>query len=256
MSLHFFAGMATGLALIVAIGSQNAFVLRQGVRREHVLPIVVFCAVSDALLILAGVAGAGAFIRGNALLLDITRYGGAAFLGAYGSPAARRAWVGGQMRIEPTQGSTLGAALAACFGFTFLNPHVYLAHRGAAGLGGRAARRPRTLGVRQRRCAGQPAVVQRPGLWRTPLGTLVRERPCLARARQRDCPGNGCAVRGLVGGLIHAGVHCVVTQKIIHAVPRVAPPTTLKPRLCTTTAAGTTVGFLALGRLLSDRCHA
>ena len=126
MSLDFFTGMATGLALIVAIGSQNAFVLRQGVRREHVLPIVAFCAISDALLILAGVAGAGAFIRGNPVLLDITRFGGAAFLGAYGLLAARRAWVGGQMRIERSQGSTLGAAMAACFGFTFLNPHVYL----------------------------------------------------------------------------------------------------------------------------------
>jgi L-lysine exporter family protein LysE/ArgO len=118
--------MATGLALIVAIGSQNAFVLRQGLRQEHVLPIVAFCAVSDALLILAGIGGAGALIRGNALLLDIARFGGAAFLGAYGLLAARRAWVGGQMQVERSQGSTLGAALAACFGFTFLNPHVYL----------------------------------------------------------------------------------------------------------------------------------
>ena len=59
--------MATGLALIVAIGSQNAFVLRCGIRREHVLPIVLFCAASDALLIAAGVGGAGALLRGNAL---------------------------------------------------------------------------------------------------------------------------------------------------------------------------------------------
>lgn len=126
MNLDFWAGMATGLALIVAIGSQNAFVLRQGLRQEHVLPVVAFCAVSDALLILAGIGGAGAFIQGNALLMDLTRYGGAAFLGAYGLLAARRAWVGGHLQIERSQGSTLGAALAACFGFTFLNPHVYL----------------------------------------------------------------------------------------------------------------------------------
>ena len=119
MNLDFWAGMATGLALIVAIGSQNAFVLRQGIRREHVLPIVLFCAVADALLILAGIGGAGAFIQGNALLMDISRYGGAAFLGAYGLLAARRAWVGGHLNLERSHGSTLGAALAACFGFTF-----------------------------------------------------------------------------------------------------------------------------------------
>lgn len=126
MNLDFWAGLATGLALIVAIGSQNAFVLRQGLRREHVLPIVMFCALSDAVLILAGIGGAGAFIQGNALLMDISRFGGAAFLGAYGLLAARRAWVGSHLQIERSQGSTLAAALAACFGFTFLNPHVYL----------------------------------------------------------------------------------------------------------------------------------
>jgi L-lysine exporter family protein LysE/ArgO len=122
-----FAGMATGMALIVAIGSQNAFVLRQGIRREHVLPIVAFCALSDALLILAGIGGAGVLIRGNDTLLAVARYGGVLFLATYGALAARRAWRGGHMelgkKIKPTP---LPAALAACFGFTFLNPHVYL----------------------------------------------------------------------------------------------------------------------------------
>jgi L-lysine exporter family protein LysE/ArgO len=118
--------MATGLALIVAIGSQNAFVLRCGIRREHVLPIVAFCAASDALLIAAGVGGAGALLRGNALLMDLTRYGGALFLGSYGLLAARRAWAGEHLHLEANASTSLGAALAACFGFTFLNPHVYL----------------------------------------------------------------------------------------------------------------------------------
>jgi L-lysine exporter family protein LysE/ArgO len=126
MNLDFLAGLATGLSLIVAIGSQNAFVLRQGLRREHVLPVVLFCSVSDGLLILAGVAGAGALVQGHPALLELTRYGGAAFLGVYGLLAARRAWTGGHLQVDREQGSTLGAALAACFAFTFLNPHVYL----------------------------------------------------------------------------------------------------------------------------------
>jgi L-lysine exporter family protein LysE/ArgO len=126
LNADFWAGLATGLALIVAIGSQNAFVLRSGIRREHVLPIVLFCAASDALLIAAGVGGAGALLRGNALLMDITRYGGALFLGSYGVLAARRAWVGGHLQAGNQSVGSLHAALAACFAFTFLNPHVYL----------------------------------------------------------------------------------------------------------------------------------
>jgi L-lysine exporter family protein LysE/ArgO len=126
VNADFWAGLATGLALIVAIGSQNAFVLRCGLKREHVLPIVLFCSASDALLIATGVGGAGALLRGNALLLDITRYGGALFLASYGLLAARRAWVGGHLHVENQGAVSLGAALAACFAFTFLNPHVYL----------------------------------------------------------------------------------------------------------------------------------
>jgi L-lysine exporter family protein LysE/ArgO len=124
--MNFWVGFATGLTLIVAIGSQNAFVLRQGIRREHVLPIVLFCALSDALLIAAGIGGAGAVIRGNETLMAITRFGGALFLASYGVLAARRAWQGKQMSIDQNAASTLAVALAACFGFTFLNPHVYL----------------------------------------------------------------------------------------------------------------------------------
>lgn len=126
MTMDFLSGLATGLALIVAIGSQNAYVLRQGIRREHMLPIVAFCAVSDALLILAGIGGAGVLIRGNDTLLQLTRYGGALFLAGYGTLAARRAWQGSQMRLDPHGQVSLTTALIACFGFTFLNPHVYL----------------------------------------------------------------------------------------------------------------------------------
>lgn len=126
MTLDFWTGFATGLALIVAIGSQNAFVLRQGIRREHVLPIVLFCAVSDAVLIMAGIGGAGVVIQGNALLLNIAKFGGAAFLAAYGALAAQRAWRGNAMQLDNNAAASLPAALAMCFGFTFLNPHVYL----------------------------------------------------------------------------------------------------------------------------------
>lgn len=126
MSGHFWTGFVTGLALIVAIGSQNAYILRQGIRREHVLPLVLFCALSDALLIAAGIGGAGLLIRDNATLMHATRYGGALFLAAYGLLAARRAWQGGHMQLDANAGVSLTTALAACFGFTFLNPHVYL----------------------------------------------------------------------------------------------------------------------------------
>lgn len=126
MNVDFLKGFATGLALIVAIGSQNAYVLRCGIRREHVLPIVLFCALSDALLIMAGIGGAGAVIQGSTTLLAVTRYGGALFLAAYGLLAAQRAWQGHQMHLDKNTSVTLATALTACFGFTFLNPHVYL----------------------------------------------------------------------------------------------------------------------------------
>lgn len=126
MNLDFWAGLATGLALIVAIGSQNAFVLRCGIRREHVLPLVLFCAASDALLIAVGVGGAGALLSGNTLLMNIARYGGALFLGGYGLLAARRAMAGERLHLQNQGTSSLATALAICFAFTYLNPHVYL----------------------------------------------------------------------------------------------------------------------------------
>jgi L-lysine exporter family protein LysE/ArgO len=126
LSADLLAGFATGLALIVAIGSQNAFVLRCGIRREHVVPLVLFCALSDALLIVAGIGGAGAVLRGNQTLMLLARYGGALFLGGYGLLAARRAWKGSHLHLENAGAGTLRAAMVACFGFTFLNPHVYL----------------------------------------------------------------------------------------------------------------------------------
>ena len=120
------AGFATSLALIVAIGSQNAFVLRQGILREHVLPLVAFCALSDALLILVGVAGGGALVQQYPVALEVARIGGAGFLAAYALFAARRALQPAALLPLDAPGLSLPAALATCFGFTFLNPHVYL----------------------------------------------------------------------------------------------------------------------------------
>ena len=126
MTTHLLAGFLSSIVLILAIGAQNSFVLRQGIRREHLLPIVLICALSDALLIGAGIAGLGALIQANPLMLSVARYGGAAFLLVYGALAAQRAWHGEQLTIESNGPVPLATAIATCLGFTFLNPHVYL----------------------------------------------------------------------------------------------------------------------------------
>jgi L-lysine exporter family protein LysE/ArgO len=120
-------GFGTGLALIVAIGSQNAFVLRQGIRGEHVAAVVLVCSVSDALLIGAGIAGIGALIEASPVVVDVARYAGAVFLVAYGALAARRAVRPAGLTASGQQ-KTLGAgaALTTVLALTWLNPHVYL----------------------------------------------------------------------------------------------------------------------------------
>ncbi len=120
------AGFSLGLGLIVAIGAQNAFVLRQGLTGAHVFAVCLVCATSDAVLIAAGVAGAGALLTAAPQIAVAARWGGAAFLAAYGAFGLFRALRGGE-RLEAGQGAgTLGGALAACLAFTWLNPHVYL----------------------------------------------------------------------------------------------------------------------------------
>jgi L-lysine exporter family protein LysE/ArgO len=120
------AGFATTLSLIVAIGAQNAFVLRQGLRREHVLPVVLVCGLSDALLISGGIAGLGALLTRSQLGLDIAKYGGAAFLYAYAVVAAKRAFSPGSITPADHAPAALRSVLLTCLGFTYLNPHVYL----------------------------------------------------------------------------------------------------------------------------------
>jgi len=121
------AGLGLGLSLIIAIGAQNAFVLRQGLRREHVLLVVVVCALSDAVLIVAGIAGLGALIEQADWLLVVIRIAGAVFLTWYGISAARRALK--PKTLEATEGGdsmTWVAALTTVLALTWLNPHVYL----------------------------------------------------------------------------------------------------------------------------------
>jgi len=120
------SGLAFGLSLIVAIGAQNAFVLRQGLRGEHVALVVAVCAVSDAILIAAGVAGAGALLREAPAVVDAVRIGGAAFLLGYAGLAARRAWRPGTLHAAGAQTSGVRGTLAAVLALTWLNPHVYL----------------------------------------------------------------------------------------------------------------------------------
>jgi L-lysine exporter family protein LysE/ArgO len=121
------AGFVAGAGLIIAIGAQNAFVLRQGLQRRHVGPVVATCMIGDVVLIVCGVVGIGALVRQWPGLLQALRFGGAAFLGTYGLLAAQRAWHGGQA-LAPRVGAAADrhGVLLACLAFTFLNPHVYL----------------------------------------------------------------------------------------------------------------------------------
>lgn len=123
----YLAGLGVGLSLILAIGAQNAFVLKQGLLRNHVLAVCLFCAVSDAALIAAGVAGAGAIARNAPWFLQAMRWGGAAFLLWYGLRSARAAWRGGEtLRAAAGAAPALGPTLATLAALTWLNPHVWL----------------------------------------------------------------------------------------------------------------------------------
>ncbi|MGO4453811.1 LysE/ArgO family amino acid transporter [Arthrobacter sp. RAF14] len=121
------AGFGAGLSLIIAIGAQNAFVLRQGLLREHVAPVVLLCMTSDAVLILAGISGVGAAIQAAPWILFLARWAGAAFLLAYAFTAARRVMSKSSLvSAERTGGTGLWATLGTVAALTWLNPHVYL----------------------------------------------------------------------------------------------------------------------------------
>jgi L-lysine exporter family protein LysE/ArgO len=143
------AGLGLGLSLIVAIGAQNLFVLRQGIRREHVFVVAAICALSDAVLIVLGVSGIGFVLLAAPWLVDVVRWAGAIFLVVYGLLAARRAWrpsgealdpgsetpdTGGELAAGATRSNSTSTAaqtrllpvVLTCLALTWLNPHVYL----------------------------------------------------------------------------------------------------------------------------------
>jgi len=135
------AGLALGLSLIVAIGAQNLFVLRQGIRREHAVAVATVCAVSDAVLIVVGVSGLGAILQAVPWLIAVVRWAGAIFLFAYAVLAARRALRPSGEALHAGGPAAAGAdrpgaatltrtrlapVLLTCLALTWLNPHVYL----------------------------------------------------------------------------------------------------------------------------------
>ncbi len=123
----YLTGFSLGFSLILAIGAQNAFVLRQGLMRRHVFAVCLACAVSDAALITLGVAGFGWLVTGMPWLAPVMRWAGAAFLIVYGARAAWSAWTGGgALRAATGQGAGLRTTLLTCLALTWLNPHVYL----------------------------------------------------------------------------------------------------------------------------------
>ncbi len=178
------AGFGTGLSLIVAIGSQNAFLLQQGLRGGAVAPLVAICAVSDLVLITLGVSGIGVVLGRWPTAIGVIAVGGGVFLLGYGALAARRAFRPSVLSVGDGR-TPLRKAVLACLGFTWLNPHVYLdtvlllgsvavAHgdgRWLFGLGACVASAVwfSALGFGARRLAG---VFARPAAWRV-LDVLI-----------------------------------------------------------------------------------
>ncbi|UWQ16110.1 LysE/ArgO family amino acid transporter [Jannaschia sp. M317] len=120
------SGFGLGLSLILAIGAQNAFVLRQGLRGEHVTSVFLTCALSETLLVTGGVLGLGALVEAAPWVVPAFRYGGAAFLIVYGARAALSAWRGGGVLQAAGTGAGHWQTVAAALAITWLNPHVYL----------------------------------------------------------------------------------------------------------------------------------
>jgi L-lysine exporter family protein LysE/ArgO len=120
------SGFLLGASLIIAIGAQNAFILRQGLLREHVFVLCLICALADAVLIAAGVGGLGTLVASSPKLIAVVTAGGALFLACYAVLAFRRAMNPETLRAAREGEKSLKVAVAACLAFTFLNPHVYL----------------------------------------------------------------------------------------------------------------------------------
>ena len=174
----FTTGFVLSATLIIAIGAQNAFVLRQGIRKEHVAPIVAFCALADFLLIGAGVGGLAGILGDAPSLVALLTIAGSAFLAWYGIRALRRALLPQSLRAAAgDQPLSLGNAMAQAAGFTLLNPHVYLDTVLLMGsIGTRQPPDMRIWFVGGAACAS--------GVWFTTLGFGARLlAPIFARAR-------------------------------------------------------------------------
>ncbi|MEN9714455.1 MAG: hypothetical protein RLZZ164_1119 [Actinomycetota bacterium] len=124
--IAYLTGMLTGWSLIVAIGAQNAFVIRQGLTRKYVLPVVAICAIADALLIAAGVAGLGAIIKGLPWMLEFIRWFGVAYLLWFAFKSVRSALKNDALDATGKQSGNLKSVILTVLAMTFLNPHVYL----------------------------------------------------------------------------------------------------------------------------------
>ena len=126
MNSPLLVGFLASFALIAAIGAQNAFVLRQGIRGEHVAVVAGVCTVADVVLIAAGIAGVGALVTAHPQALTVVRIGGAVFLIGYGLLAARRALRPAVLTPAAVGPAQLAPVVLTCLALTFLNPHVYL----------------------------------------------------------------------------------------------------------------------------------
>lgn len=126
MIASFIQGFGTGGGLIVAIGAQNAFVLSQGVKRNHHFIIALICIICDTVFITAGVAGFGKAVSTNPTLSQLVTWGGAGFLFFYGLGSLRSALRGGSMEINDQTQMTLRATIVTTLAVTLLNPHFYL----------------------------------------------------------------------------------------------------------------------------------
>jgi len=123
----FFSGLFLGFSLILAIGPQNAFVLKQGLQKQHVFTVCLICAVSDAVLILVGVLGFAEIINSFDRLEEVARYGGALFLTLYGGHNLYLAWkTEHRLKAQGEVNLSLSITILTCLAFTWLNPHVYL----------------------------------------------------------------------------------------------------------------------------------
>jgi len=188
----FLAGFALSAALIVAIGAQNLFVLGQGLRREHVGAVVLFCGAADALLIVLGVAGVGSAVAAAPGLARALALAGALFLGWHGVRAFGRMAVPEAMAAGAGTALPLGRVMAATAGFTFLNPHVWLDTVMLMGVAGSAV----PAGLRGYFVLGAASASF---VWFAALGYGARLlAPVLAR------PGAGRVLDGLVGATMLA----------------------------------------------------